>query len=63
MHDTEYLVKKFDNVFPVKPTVVHLVRQDGSIKEMIDYVPDYEKAKEIRATMMPEEIERQRSIL
>lgn len=63
MYDIEFLIKNFDNVFPVKGIKVKYKTKDGTFKETIEYVPDYTELERIRATMTLSEIERQRSIL
>ena len=57
------LVKKFDNIYPVKEIKVPLLSNDGTSKFRIFFDIDYEKAEQIRLAMTPEEMERQRSIL
>ena len=58
----EELVKRFDNIYPVKAIDVTFIRNDGTkkVRSLLDI--DYEKADLIRATMTPAEKERQRSI-
>ena len=63
MFDIEELVKKFDNVYPVKKIEVPSLRNDGTTKVRTLLDIDYEKADQIRATMTPVEVERQRSVL
>ena len=63
MFDIEELVKKFDNIYPVKKIIVPSLRNDGTTKVRMILDVDYEKADQIRATMTPAEIERQRSIV
>ena len=60
---TDELVKKFDNIYPVKATAITLLRNDGTseVRTLLDI--DYERADKIRATMTPTEKERQRSIV
>ena len=59
----EELVKRFDNIYPVKAIDVTFIRNDGTtkVRSLLDI--DYEKAGLIRATMTPAEKERQRSVL
>ena len=59
----EELVKKFDNIYPVKKIKVPSLRNDGTTKVRTLFDIDYEKADRIRATMTPAEVERQRSVL
>ena len=59
----EELVKRFDNIYPVKATYVTFIRNDGTkkVRSLLDI--DYAKAEQIRATMAPAEVERRRSVL
>ena len=57
------LVKKFDNIYPVKEIKVPLLSNDGTSKVRRFFDIDHEKAEQIRSAMTPEEMERQRSIL
>lgn len=63
MFDIDELVKRFDNVYPVKQINVSLLRNDGTSKVKTFFDIDYEKANSIRNTMTSAEVERQRSIL
>lgn len=60
---TEELVKKFDNIYPVKEVKVSLSRNDGTseVRTFLDI--DYMEADRIRETMTPSEQERQRSVI
>lgn len=59
---TDELVKKFDNIYPVKFGKLKMMKSDGSFEETTVFDIDYEEAKHIRATMTPSEQERQRSV-
>ena len=63
MTTIDELVKKFDNIYPVKEIKVPLLRNDGTSKVRRFFDIDYEEADRIRATMTPSERERQRSVL
>lgn len=63
MISTEELVKKFDNIFPVKEIKVSLLRNDGASEDRTFLDIDYMEADRIRETMTPSERERQRSVL
>lgn len=63
MISTEELVKKFDNIFPVKEIKVSLLRNDGTSEVRTFWDIDYMEADRIRAKMTPSEQERQRSVL
>ena len=52
------LVKKFDNIYPVKEIKVPLLRNDGTSKVRSFFDIDHEKADRIRATMTTSERER-----
>lgn len=60
---TEVLVKKFDNIYPVKAIKIPFMKADGTVVYRTECVVDYEEAERIRATMTPAEIERQRSVV
>lgn len=60
---TDELVKKFDNIYPVKATAITLLRNDGTSEVRTLLNIDYERADRIRATMTPAENERQRSLV
>lgn len=63
MFSTEELVKKFDNVYPVRVIDVPEYRNDGTLKVRTFFDIDYEEATRIREKMTHAEKERQRSIL
>lgn len=63
MIGTEELVKKFDNIYPVRFGKLKMMNADGSFEETTVFDIDYKEADRIRATMTPAEIERQRSVL
>ena len=60
---TVELVKKFDNIFPVKEIKVSLLRNDGTSEVRTFLDVDYKEADRIRETMTPPEQERQRSVI
>ena len=60
---TDELVKKFDNVYPVKFGKLKMLKADGSFEETTVFDIDYDEAERIRGAMTPAELERQRSIL
>ena len=51
------------DIYPVKKIEVPSLINDGTTKVRTLFDIDYEKADQIRETMTPAEIERQRSIL
>lgn len=63
MITTEELIKKFDNVFPVRTIEVPIISNDGTSKVRTLFDIDYEGAERIRAQMTLAEKERQRSIV
>ena len=63
MLSTEELVKKFDNIYPVRAIDVRLLRNDGTSEVRTFLEVDYMEADRIRATMTPSEQERQRSVI
>ncbi len=63
MIPTDELVKKYDNIYPVKFGKLKMMNADGSFEETTVFDIDYEEANRIRATMTPAELERQRSVL
>ena len=63
MITTEELIKKFDNVFPVRTIEVPIISNDRTSKVLTLFDIDYEGAESIRAQMTPAEKERQRSIV
>ena len=63
MLSTEELVKKFDNIYPVRALDVRLLRNDGTSEVRTFLEVDYMEADRIRATMTPSEQERQRSVI
>ena len=56
MFDVQELVKKFDNIYPVKKIEVPSLRNDGTTKVRTLLDIDYEKADQIRETMTPAEL-------
>lgn len=63
MTTIDELVKKFDNIYPVKEIKVSLLSNDGTSKVRTFFDIDYNKAARIRETMTYAERERQRSML
>ena len=58
MTTIDELVKKFDNIYPVKEIKVSLLSNDGTSKVRTFFNIDYEKADRFRATMTTAERER-----
>ena len=54
MTTIDELVKKFDNIYPVKEIKVSLLSNDGTSKVRTFFDIDYEKAEQIRSAMTPE---------
>lgn len=50
---TDELVKKFDNIFPVKFGKLKMMKTDGSFDETTVFDIDYEEADRIRSAMTP----------
>ena len=59
----EELVKRFDNIYPVKAIDVPIISNDGTTKVQTLFDIDYEGAEKIRTKMTLAEKERQRSIV
>lgn len=63
MFSTEELVKRFDNIYPVRAIDVPMLKNDGTTEVRTFFDIDYMEADRIRETMTPSERERQRSVL
>ena len=63
MISTEELVKKFDNIYPVKFGKIKTLKADGSIGEIPIFDIDYEESERIRSTMTQEEKDNQRTAI
>ena len=63
MISTEELVKKFDNIYPVKFGIIKTQKADGSIGEIPIFDIDYEESERIRSTMTQEEKDNQRTAI
>ena len=63
MISTEELVKKFDNIYPVKFGKIKTLKADCSIGEIPIFDIDYEETERIRSTMTQEEKDNQRTAI